>query len=76
MSQIALSAAPQVGMMLADTVAEEGKSTIASLITQIINTVRTIIAYVMEIMRRFIQWTGEHPLASILTVANICIWVS
>ena len=63
-------------VMLSDTVAEEARSTVASLITQIINTVRTIIAYVMEIVRRFMQWAGEHPLATVLTVANICIWVS
>jgi len=65
-----------VGLMLTDTVAEEGRSILASLITQIVNTVRTIIAYAMEIMRRFMQWAGEHPLATVLTVANICIWVS
>ena len=65
-----------VGLMLTDTVAEEGRSILASLITQIVNTVRTIIAYTMEVMRRFMQWAGEHPLATVLTVANICIWVS
>jgi len=66
----------QVGLMLTDTVAEEARSTVASLITQIINTIRTILAYAMEVMRRFMQWVGEHPLATVLTVANICIWVS
>jgi len=65
-----------VPAMLTDSVAEEARSTVASLITQIINTVRTILAYAMEVMRRFMQWAGEHPLATVLTVANICIWVS
>jgi len=72
-----MSAAAAVApLMLGDTVAEEARSIVASLITQVINTVRTVVAYAMEIMRRFIQWTGEHPLAAILTVVDICIWVS
>jgi len=64
------------GVMLSDTVAEEARSLLASLVTQIINAVRTAIAYALEVMRRFIQWCGEHPLAAMLTVANIAIWVS
>jgi len=63
-------------MMVADTVAEEARSALASLLTQIINLVRNIVAYVMEMVRRFMQWAGEHPLACVLTVANVCIWVS
>jgi len=66
----------KVGLMLTDTVAEEARSTVASLITQIINTVRTIVAYALEVMRRFMQWIGEHPLAMVLTIADICIWIS
>jgi len=66
----------QVGVMLADTVAEESRSALGSLITQIINTVRTIVAYALEVMRRFMQWVGEHPLSAILTIINVCVWVS
>ena len=65
-----------VGTMLTDTVAEEAKTALGSLITQLINFLRTIMAYVMEIVRRFIAWSGEHPLAAVLASVNVAIWVS
>jgi len=65
-----------VPMMLADTTADEAKSLVASAVTQILNIVRTVIAYVMEVMRRFTQWAGEHPLGAILMITNITIWIS
>lgn len=55
---------------------EEARSVLASVLTQMINTVRTILAYVMEIFSRFVKYAGEHPLAMVLTVANVCIWIS
>jgi len=55
---------------------EEARSTIGTVIAQIITLVRNIIAYVMEYLRRFMAWTGEHPLATILFISNVAIWVS
>lgn len=65
-----------VPLFLTDTIAEEARSIVGSLIAHIINTVRTLIAYAMEVVRRFMQWAGEHPLASVLMIANVVIWVS
>jgi len=55
---------------------EEARSLLGTIVAQIITLVRNIVSYVMEMVRRFIQWSGEHPLATILTIANISIWVS
>jgi hypothetical protein len=55
---------------------EEGRSMIASLITQLISIVRTIVNYVLGLMQRFITWAGENPLSTVLITANLCIWVS
>ena len=55
---------------------EEARSTIATVLAQIITIVRQIIAYVMEYMRKFLEWSGEHPLASTLLLANMVIWMS
>ena len=62
--------------MLADQTAEEAKSVVGSLITQLMNMARTVIAYIMEMVRRFIQWAGEHPLATTMLACNIMVWVS
>jgi len=71
-----MSAVVAPAVMLSDTVAEEARSLLASIATQVINAIRTALAYVYEMMRRFIQWSGEHPLAAILLVTNLAIWVS
>ncbi len=55
---------------------EEGRSVLASAITQMVSIVRTIINWVLRIASQIIAWAGEHPLASLLLTANICIWVS
>ena len=55
---------------------EEARSFMGTLVAQILTIVRTIIAYLMDAMNRVIRWTGEHPLATLLTITNICIWVS
>jgi len=55
---------------------EEARSVLGSLITQIVAIVRTLIDYALRFFRRFLAWSGEHPLACVLTIANICIWVS
>jgi len=55
---------------------EEARSVLGTVLAQILTIVRQIVAYVMEWVSRFIKWAGDHPLASILTIANICIWVS
>jgi len=60
----------------ASVAVEEGRSLLATVVGQIIAIVRTIISYLMDAINRFIGWAGQHPLASILTVANIAIWVS
>jgi len=55
---------------------EEAKSLMATVVGQIIAIVRVIVTYVMETMDRIASWIGEHPLATLLMIANICIWVS
>jgi len=55
---------------------EEARSVIGTVIAQIITLVRNVISYVMEYLRRFMAWAGEHPLATILFIANVTIWVS
>jgi hypothetical protein len=55
---------------------EEGRSVLASFITQLIAIVRQLIKWVTDVAKRIIEWTAEHPLAMTLLVTNICIWVS
>ncbi len=58
------------------TVYEEGRSVLASLFTQMVSIVRTIVNWVLKVSSQIIAWAGEHPLATLLLTANICIWVS
>jgi hypothetical protein len=55
---------------------EEARSVLGSFITQLIAIVRQLIKWVTDVAKRLIEWTGKHPLAMTLLVANICIWVS
>jgi len=55
---------------------EEARSMMATVVGQILAIVRTIVTYVMEVVDKITAWIGEHPLATLLMVANICIWVS
>jgi hypothetical protein len=55
---------------------EEGRSALASAITQLIGIVRTIISYALKVVDKVVTWAGEHPLAMILLTANIFIWIS
>ncbi len=59
-------------------VGEIGEATTiaGSVLSQIINTVRTIVAYVMEILRRVYTWIGEHPLAFSLAMINLVILIA
>jgi len=59
-----------------EQVYEEGRSVLASFITQLIAIVRQLIKWVTDVAKRVIEWTAEHPLAMFLLVTNICIWVS
>ncbi len=59
-----------------EEVYEEGRSVLASLITQLISIVRTILNFALKVSSQVIAWAGEHPLASLLLVSNIIIWVS
>jgi len=54
----------------------EARSAIGSVLTQLVAIVRQMLAMALSVMQRFIGWAGEHPLAAVLTVANIAIWVS
>jgi len=68
--------AQAVPIMLSDTLAEESRSVIATVIAQIINAIRTCIAYALEYMRKFLEWSGEHPLASLLLLNTIIVFIS
>lgn len=54
---------------------EEARSVLGSLITQLISIVRTILTYALRIARQVITYASEHPLAMILLVSNIMIWI-
>jgi hypothetical protein len=60
----------------ANNVYEEGRSVLASLITQLISIVRTIVNYVLGLVGKFMTWAGENPLQALLFTANLVIWVS
>jgi len=55
---------------------EEASSAFGTTIAQILTLIRNIINYVLEYMRKFIAWAGEHPLATILFITNFTIWVT
>lgn len=55
---------------------EEARSVLGSFVTQLIAVVRQLIRWVTSVVSKIVEWTGEHPLATILLVSNICIWVS
>ena len=55
---------------------EEARSIIGTVLAQAITLIRNIVSYVMEYVRRFLAWVGEHPLASTLMVVNMAIWIS
>jgi hypothetical protein len=59
-----------------EQVYEEGRSALGSLITRLIAIVQQIIRWVASVASKLIEWAGEHPLATILLVANLVIWVS
>ena len=51
-------------------------SAVASVLGSVVEIVRTVIAYALEYVKRFIEWSGQHPLATILLVVNMAIWIS
>jgi len=55
---------------------EEARSFLATIVANIISLIRTLMIYVSEIARKIITWIGEHPLATLLMVVNVSIWVS
>jgi hypothetical protein len=54
---------------------EEARSVLGSLITQLISIVRTILNLALKITRQVITYASEHPLAMVLLVSNIMIWI-
>jgi hypothetical protein len=61
---------------VAQTSADEARSVLASLITQLLALVRQIIDHAIRLARHVITYASEHPLAMFLLVANVSIWVS
>ena len=55
---------------------EEARSIMGTVLAQAITLVRNIVSYVMEYIRRFYEWAGEHPLAATLLIVNMAIWMS
>jgi len=64
------------GMLAGSPALEEARSTFATIVGNLIAIIRTIIAYAMEIIRRIMQWAGEHPLAFTLIMVNAIILFS
>jgi hypothetical protein len=54
---------------------EEARSVLGSLITQLISIVRTILNFALKIARQVITYASEHPLAMLLLISNIMIWI-
>jgi len=55
---------------------EEARSIIGTVLAQALTLIRNIVSYVMEYMRKFLAWVGEHPLGATLLIANMAIWIS
>jgi len=63
--------------MLGDAgMGREAESALATTIGQFFAQIRTILAYILEYLRRFLSWAGEHPLATTLFVSNLIIWMA
>lgn len=54
----------------------EATSLAGSAIAQVINIVRTVISYVLELVKKLWTWAGEHPLSFAMGVINILILLS
>ena len=67
---------PEAGAPLGVGEVGEASSMAGSVLAQLINVVRTVIAHVMEWIRKVIGWAGEHPLAFTVMVVNFAILVS
>jgi coenzyme F420-reducing hydrogenase alpha subunit len=61
---------------VAQTSADEARSVLASLITQLLALVREIVDHAIKVAKQIITYASEHPLALTLLVCNIMIWVS
>lgn len=55
---------------------EESRAFFATLVAQFIQILRAVLTYVMEYMKRFWEWAGQHPLAATLFIANMAIWIA
>jgi hypothetical protein len=55
---------------------EEAKSSIATLIGQVMAMLRTFLEWALSLFNKIITYAGEHPLALLLTVGNAVIWLS
>lgn len=59
----------------AETVERESVSAVGTTIAQIFAFIRNIISYILEYLRKILEWMGNHPLASILFITNMSILV-
>lgn len=58
-----------------ETASSEGRSALASIVTQLVTTLRAIMNFALTQIGKLVQWAGENPLASILLIANMAIWM-
>lgn len=65
-----------VGIAMMDSMVEEARSVLATIIAHVINFIRTLAIYVMEYMRKFMTYLAENPLAMTMFVSNIIVWIS
>ena len=61
---------------VAQTSADEARSVLASLVTQLLALVREIVDHAIKMAKQIIKYLSEHPLAMTLLVCNIMIWIS
>lgn len=53
----------------------EAESLAGTTIAQLLTILRNILNWVMAYASKIITWAGEHPLASILLIGNMAIWI-
>jgi len=57
-------------------IAREGQSLLGSITAGLITAIRQILQLMLDLVQRFVNWAGEHPLATTLLFINFTIWVS
>lgn len=66
----------QLLMGIGGFLASELPSILGSLISNAVAIARQVLEYLVAFARRLIEYMGENPLAALLILANLIIWMS